>query len=215
LSYKKPKNEQEFVKLFKYISLKEFNWECNVPVLINPRMYSFGGKYFAYLNNGIPEVVKFEFNINNINGVYPLKTILNTIRHELVHWYSDKTTQKRCKHNDIFIENCKKFGVTDNTDFERYKPRKRLSNDNYHEAKCLGCDRVVAKCKSMSNLKKFMNRYGGTVCSCNFGKRYILDKGVKHIYYHGERYGTPEHWLDYDCFTKDMKIIFCKEEGEI
>lgn len=209
MSYRPPKSEKEFIDLFNKISNKDFCWKCNVPVTINTRLYSTLGQYVFDIYTLEP--LGFEFNLEMINGKQPFKEVINTIKHELVHWYTDTTTNKRNEHNELFRVNCKRFGVTDT---ERYEPRKRLKNDNYYEAKCLGCHRVVAKCKSINNLKKFMNRYGGTMCNCGFGKRYIEDKGSKHIYYHGEHYGTPEQWFDYDCFTKDMKIIFCKEEGK-
>jgi predicted SprT family Zn-dependent metalloprotease len=209
MGYKIPKSEKEFIDLFNKISLKDFNWKCNIPISINTRLYSTLGQYVY--DRYTLEPLCFEFSLEMINGRQSLKEVINTIRHELVHWYTDTTTKKNNGHNDLFRENCKKFGVTD---IEIYEPRKRLPKDKYYEAKCLGCNRVVAKCKSIHNLKKYMNRYGGTVCGCGFGKRYIEDKGGRYIYNHGEHYGTPEQWLDYDCFTKDMKIIFCKEEGK-
>jgi predicted SprT family Zn-dependent metalloprotease len=211
--YNKPKTEQELVNLFREIALNEFKWKCDIPVHVNTRLYRALGRYKYRVNKDRSETpTGFEFNSGLLSEEYPLESLVNVIKHELVHWLTDKEQGKPCSHNDFFIKNCEKFGVTDYTDFERYKPRKRLEKNQCYEAKCCGCNRIVAKAKNMSNLKKYMNRCGGTICSCKNGKRYIIDKGDKYIYNHSMNffgYQKDEEWLD--DVAEIYKVTLCRE----
>ena len=198
--YIKPKTELELVSLFKQIAFEEFNWDCDLPVCINTYLSSSLGRYkYRVGNDGVETPTGFDFNPGLLDTDCSTDKIINVIKHELVHWFTDKEQGKPCAHNEFFIKNCERFGVTDYTNFERYRKRKRLDKDSYYEAKCCGCDRTVAKAKNVNNLKKYMNRCGGTVCECKNGKRYLIDKGCKIIFNHSMNFfgfQKEEEWLD-------------------
>lgn len=209
--YIKPKSEQELIDLFKKIALEEFNYICDVPVEINTRLYSSLGRYkFKRDKEKLKTItVGFDFHPKLLDKHYPLDKIIDTMKHELVHWYTNDVQNTKGGHGVLFVMNCEKFGV----ECERYKKRERLNKDSYYEARCCGCEKVVAKSKNITNLKRFMDRCFGTVCSCGDGKRYILDKGNKLIYNHGavNYYGyiREEEWLDET--AEVYTVILCKE----
>jgi predicted SprT family Zn-dependent metalloprotease len=209
------RTEKEIIELFNRIAKEEFNYIVDVPVKVNCRLYNSLGRIIFKFINGDIKCIGFDFNKCFLNDDYIKDKIKNTMRHELVHWYTDKQYNENCKHDKRFLENCEKFGVTDFTDFERYKPRKKLNKEQYYEARCCGCDRVVAKAKSINNLKRFMNRCMGTVCSCGNPKRYVMDKGIKRIYCHENTLAPKEfrkqEWFEGDYVEKELKIILCKE----
>lgn len=124
--------EEEFFDLFRKIAREEFKWEVNIPIKINKRLKKVVGAYVFYkgCKNGRtitkPVPFYFEFNPILINKKYDMEIIINVIRHELVHWYTDTTTGKENKHNELWIKNCRKFGVWDNTDFKRYEKKKKV-----------------------------------------------------------------------------------------
>jgi predicted SprT family Zn-dependent metalloprotease len=212
MEYKKPENELELIELFKSIARIEFHYECDIPIQINKKLYNSLGRTISIFEDGKYKCLGFDFNECYLEEDYTINELINTIKHELVHWYTDSKNNEWCHHDERFINNCIKFGVTDSTDFERYKPRKKLSKDQFYEAKCCNCNNTVAKCKNMNNLKKFMNwcdNNGGTVCSCGHSERYILDKSVKRIYNHRQLFTGEQYWLDNN-FTKNLKIILCK-----
>lgn len=211
---KDKRSEQWIFKLFVEVAKNNFNYDVDVPVKINNKIRSYLGRTISIIENNNYKCIGFDFNKVFVNEDYPVEEIINTFKHELVHWHTDTEYNQHCHHDERFISNCEKFGVIDVTDFQRYKPRKKLKKEEFYEAKCCGCDRVVAKCKSFNNLKKFMNRCGGTVCNCGNPRRYVMDKGIKRIYCHENPLAPPEYkvqsWFEGDWVDK-LKIILCKE----
>lgn len=212
-NYVKPKTESEFIELFKLIAKDEFNYIVNVPIEFNDRLTAYTGRYHSKIIDKVPTCIKFDFKPIVLSDDYSMKNVLDIIRHELTHWEVNYIYKRELvAHGKEFI----KHALTHNVDVSRYLPRKKLSKGKFHEAKCCNCDRVVVKSKNMKDLKKYMNRFGGTICNCGGdGKRYIIDKGDKLIYRHGRVQGwkpvDEEEWND--CLLEYYKIVLCKENG--
>lgn len=211
--YNKPKTKNEFIDLFKTIAKDEFNYIVDVPVSINKKLSSSLGRYHYKIIDKVPVCTEYDFNIVLLNTNYQINDILNVIRHELCHWKTYMVYNTKVPaHGKEFIKIAEEHGVN----VDKYKPRKKLKKDEYYEAKCCNCDRVVVKSKNINDLKKYMNRFGGTVCNCGGnGKRYVIDKTSKIIYNHGRINGfrtvDEETWND--CLLKYYKVELCKEDG--
>lgn len=107
-------SQEELAARVRKIALEVFGLEITEPVIISSRMTSSWGYYFW---RRTPKTKRmrlkcFKFAARLVNGEYPLEAIDNCIKHELTHWYTDKTEGRPCGHNHKFYLNCRRFGVT-------------------------------------------------------------------------------------------------------
>lgn len=208
MKYIKPKTEKEFIALFKTIAKEEFKYVVDVPVSINNRLKSSLGRYKYEVKKGVHICKGFDFNKKNLDEKYPLDKIIDTIKHELVHWEVYKNYPKiKEAHGKEFCEIAKRRNVF----YERYLPRKKLNKNQYYEAKCLECNKTILKSKNISSLKNFIMKYGGALCSCGSLKICLLDKGIRRVYMY-----SPSIYLKINQNkdfliekAKDYKITLC------
>jgi len=107
-------NQEELSRRVRKIALEVFGMVIKEPVIISNRMTRSWGRYYW---RRTPKTKKmrlrfFKFSSRLVNGDYPLVVIDDCIKHELTHWYTDKTEGRPCHHNHKFYANCRRFGVT-------------------------------------------------------------------------------------------------------
>lgn len=180
-------NEENIINLFKEIAKEEFGLEVKVPIIFNNKLRTTLGLYncrYRFEDNVyVEEVIKFEFNPVILEMGF--LEILDTLRHELVHWYTGLYGNgvNGWKHSYLFIENCKKFNVyyqiyLDELEEKEYikknTPKKRrLKKDEYYQVKCLKCNKLILESKNLSNIRKFCNGYTGIQCTCGSKNSYL------------------------------------------
>lgn len=105
-------NEERILKILQETS-KEFDDEFNIPIKINPRLRSVYGKckYKVRYRKLVPDCIEFsKKHLDNDTDEW----IINTIKHEWIHYYLTKCTNKDHGHNDVFRRYCIKLGLPPN-----------------------------------------------------------------------------------------------------
>lgn len=107
-------NQEELAVRVRRIALETFGLEIKEPIIISSRMTKAWG---LYCWRRTPKTRRmrlkcFKFAARLVSGEYPLAAIDNCIKHELIHWHTDKTEGRPCGHNHKFYANCRRFGVT-------------------------------------------------------------------------------------------------------
>lgn len=116
-------NEQQLTAKVRELSQEMFGWELTKPVIIDGRLTrAWASAHFT--RNRITRKIElkcFKFAKRFVNGDYKEEDILDTIKHELLHWYTNITENRSCGHNYIWKNNCIKYGVVAEacSDFEK------------------------------------------------------------------------------------------------
>ena len=114
-------------------------------------------------DTGKPELVRFQFAAKLLSGDYSEEDIERTVKHELIHWYTDITQGKSCHHNHRWKENCRKFGIPDRR-LGSYERVDGSSSDDYRwRYKCSN-----SKCGATYNRYRRIGK--GYVCGICKGK---------------------------------------------
>lgn len=106
-------NEQELTEKVKELAQEMFGWEMNKPVIIDGRpTRAWASAHFRKNNvTGKIELKCFKFAKRFVSGDYMEEDIISTIKHELIHWYSNISENKSCGHNYIWKNNCIRYGI--------------------------------------------------------------------------------------------------------
>jgi hypothetical protein len=180
---------EQVIEKYRKFAKEMFGWEMTLPVFewnLKSRWGSFHYTYYKKAKKLVPK--HFKISSTFIAGEYAEEHIDHNIKHELVHWYTDVTEGKPCKHNKKWKENCRKFGISDSrlNDYPKIgetpkgdihiQPRKRdkavtLANGQYHEATCILCNRIVVKSKNYAKLKAYIF---GTNPTCVCGGHHLV-----------------------------------------
>jgi predicted SprT family Zn-dependent metalloprotease len=106
-------NEHQLTEKVKELAKQMFGWELTKPVIIDGRLTRAWATAHFIRNRSTRkiELKCFKFAKRYVSGDYKEEDIVNTIKHELVHWYTNITEGYSCNHNYIWKENCVRFGV--------------------------------------------------------------------------------------------------------
>lgn len=106
-------NEQELTQKVKSLAKEMFGWELNKPVIIDGRLTRTWASAHFRRNNvtGKIELKCFKFAKRFVSGDYREEDIINTIKHELIHWYTNIIENKSCGHDWRWKNNCIKYGI--------------------------------------------------------------------------------------------------------
>ena len=119
---------------------------------------------FIEKNNGELEAKDFKFS-HKLFENYPEEVIIDTIKHEYIHYLMILIYKKNMKHNSVFKAHCRLLGVDDETYFNAtsIKPTKRYVVD------CINCGRTSISRDRYSSLLKGIvaGEYLCSKCKCN------------------------------------------------
>lgn len=155
----------------------------DVPVEIDGRMTKTLGYFQFEQSRKTGKIVPCKFKFaKKLFEYYNRKDIIDTIKHEVIHYIVTLRYQKDMQHNEVFKQFCRVLGVND-AQYFKAKPIKPIPKiEPRYIIKCKNCG-AIAKRKKMGDDRAFEILANCRCGNCHGEFNYIHDTKTDEILY--------------------------------
>lgn len=139
-----------------------YGMSLTIPIKLNGRLKTSYGRFVSYRDPKLPKVIELNKSFLECND---LDTVLNVLKHELVHYALFMKGKPHSDGNPVFEKELKRLGIVSQSDIGKYNILQKMQ---------------IYQCKKCGNEYKMIRRLKNNgkyhICKCS-GR--LIDKGKR------------------------------------